>query len=61
MVRTTLLKRVEGLELWTTVTGQAELFAVKLRTGRARTFDTLDAAERSLAAALQQARALRAH
>ena len=61
MIRTTLLKRVEDLELWTTVTDRAEVFAVKLRDGRARIFNSLEAAERQMTAALRRARALRAH
>ena len=60
MTRTTLLKRVEGLELWTTVTGPVQVFAIKLRNGRARVFDSLEAEQR-MAAALRQARAERAH
>ena len=61
MIRTILLKRVEGLELWTTVNDRAEIFAVKLRDGRARVFDSLEAAERRMNAMLRQARVLRAH
>lgn len=61
VIRTTLLKRVEGLELWTTVSGRAQVFAVRLRTGRARVFDSLEAAERLMGAALRQARTARAH
>ena len=61
MTRTTLLKRVEGLELWTTVHDRAQVFAVRVRDGRARVFDSLEAAERRMGAVLRQARALRAH
>ena len=61
MIRTILLKRVEGLELWTTVNDRAEIFAVKLRDGRARVFDSLEAAEWRMSAMLRQARVLRAH
>lgn len=61
MTRTTLLKRIEGLELWTAAAGRAEAFAVRLRDGRARMFDSLEAAERRSGVLLRQARALRAH
>ena len=40
MPRTTLLKRVEDLEIWTTVSETAEHFGVKARNGRLRVFDT---------------------
>ena len=61
MIRIILLRRVEGLELWTTVNDRAEIFAVKLRDGRARVFDSLEAAERRMNVMLRQARVLRAH
>ena len=61
MIRIILLRRVEGLELWTTVNDRAEIFAVKLRDGRARVFDSLEAAERRMNGMLRQARVLRAH
>lgn len=61
MPRTTLLKRVEDLEIWTTVSGTAEHFGVKARDGRLRVFDTLAKAEALVAEKLARARTLRAH
>lgn len=61
MARTTLLRRVEDLELWTTVSDSAQHYAVKLRKGRMRVVDTLAQAEALLAAASAKARIARAH
>jgi len=61
MIRTTLLKRVEGLELWTGVTEGVQHYAVKLGTRRARVFPTLEAAEAMLAKQQDRAREARAH
>lgn len=61
MPRTTLLKRVEDLELWTTVSETAEHFAVKARDGRLRVVDSLAKAEALMAEKLRHARMLRAH
>ena len=41
MSEATLLKRVEGLELWTTVTATTQHFAVKVGRRRARVLATL--------------------
>ncbi|WP_158915657.1 hypothetical protein [Caulobacter sp. S45] len=61
MARTTLLKRVEGMELWTTVTETTQHFAIKTGERRARVAQTLAEAEAFLAAALLRARTARAH
>ena len=61
MARTTLLKRVEDLELWTTASETAQHFAVKVRGGRLRVVDTLAKAEALMAERLRHARSLRAH
>ena len=61
MARTTLLRRVEGLELWTTMGETAQHYAVKLDKGRLRVVDTLAQAEALLAAASAKARIARAH
>jgi hypothetical protein len=56
-----LLKRVEGFELWTTVSEAAQHFAVKTGLRRARVTDNRDEAEAFLAQALSNARSTRAH
>ncbi len=61
MSRTELLKRVEGLEIWTTVTETAEHFAVKVGDRRARVVRSLAEAEAVLEARLAGARLARAH
>ncbi len=61
MTRTTLLKRVEGFELWTTVSEAAQHFAVKTGLRRARVTDTRADAEAFLAQALSNAKTTRAH
>jgi len=61
MSRTTLLKRVEGLEIWTTVTGATEHFAVKIGERRARVVRSLEEAEAFLKAKIADARIARAH
>ena len=61
MARTTLLKRVEDLEIWTTVSETAEQFAVKGRDARLRVVDNLAAAEAMMAEMLRNARLTRAH
>ena len=61
MARTTLLQRIEGLELWTTVSGAVQHFAVKTGERRMRVVHTLEEAEAYLAARLKLARASRSH
>jgi hypothetical protein len=61
MTRTHLLKRVEGLELWTTVTETAQHFAVKLSERRARVLHSLEDAEALFAARLLHNRKARSH
>jgi hypothetical protein len=61
MSKTSLLKRIEGLELWTTVSGSSQQFAVKMGERRLRVVETLDAAEALLATTLLHVRMARAH
>jgi len=61
MSEATLLKRVEGLELWTTVTATTQHFAVKVGRRRARVLATLADAEAYLAAAVTRIRSARSH
>ncbi len=61
MAHTRLLKRVEDLELWTTVGASAEHFAVKVGQRRARVVATLEEAEALFAARLGKMREARAH
>jgi hypothetical protein len=60
MTRTILLKRVEGIELWTTISEADQHFAVKTSLRRARVTNTRDDAEAFLAQALSKARTTRA-
>ena len=61
MTRTSLLKTIEGLELWTTISGPVQHFAVKTGERRVRVVGTLEDAEAFLAAKLLDARIARAH
>ncbi len=61
MTQTTLIKQVEGLELWTSGTGSTQQFAVKVERRRARVLASLVEAERYFAQALERFRAARAH
>jgi hypothetical protein len=61
MASTTLLKRIEGLELWTSITETTQQFIVKTSDKRARVAATLAEAEAYLAAALERVRLARAH
>lgn len=61
MARTMLLKKIEGLEIWTTVGGGVQHFAVKVKDRRLRMVESLAAAEALMADRLRAARALRAH
>jgi hypothetical protein len=54
------LKRVEGIELWTTISEADQHFAVKTSLRRARVTNTRDDAEAFLAQALSKARTTRA-
>jgi hypothetical protein len=59
MTQETLLKSVDGLELWTAVTESTQHFAVKFGRRRARVLATLAEAENYFSAALKRIRALR--
>lgn len=61
MTRATLLKRIEGLELWSSVYGAVEHFVVRTGDRRARALHSLEAAEAFLAKRLLHARALRSN
>jgi hypothetical protein len=61
MSEPTLLKRVDGLELWTAVTATSQQFAVKVGRRRARVLASLAEAEAYMAAALQRIRSARSH
>jgi hypothetical protein len=61
MVKTSLIKRIEGLEIWTTVSGSIQHFAVKTGDRKATVVGTIEDAEALLAAKLQHARMVRAH
>ncbi len=61
MQQTRLLKQVEGLELWTTVSESAQHFAVKFGERRARVVRTLEEAEALFAARLGHMKKARAH
>jgi hypothetical protein len=61
MVTTSLLKRIEGLELWAIVAGSAEQFAVRTGERKVRVVQSIEAAETFLAAKLQNARIARSH
>jgi hypothetical protein len=61
MTRAILLKRVDGLELWTAFTETTQHFAVKFGQRRARVLSTLSDAERYFAASLAGVRVARAH
>ncbi len=61
MVKTFLLKRIEGLEIWTSVSGAVQHFAVKTGERRLRVVHSLEDAEAFLASRLRRARATRAH
>jgi hypothetical protein len=61
MSKTWILKRIDGLELWTSVTATTQHFAVKTREKRARVVSTLAEAEAYFADALNRARLARAH
>ena len=60
MAKTMLLKRVEGLEIWTTVTETAQHFAVKFGGRRARVVRSLEDAEAIVSDKLANARLVRA-
>jgi hypothetical protein len=59
MTRTILLKRVDGFEIWTTVSGAVQHFAVKTSAGRARVMHSLEDAEAFLASRLAALRLIR--
>jgi len=61
MTKATLLKRIDGLELWTAATETTEHFAVKVSERRARVLATLAEAEHYFTTTLNEARAARAH
>jgi hypothetical protein len=61
MAQTRLLKRVEDLELWTTVGATAQHFAVKAGDRRARVVATLEEAEALFSVRLGRMREARAH
>lgn len=61
MTKAILLKRIDGLELWTAFTETTQHFAVKVSRRRARVLATLAEAEAYLSATLRQVRAGRAH
>ena len=61
MTQSRLLKKIEGLELWTSVTEGVEHFAVKVDRKRARVLATLAEAETYLATSLNRIRAARSH
>lgn len=61
MQRSFLLKRLEGLELWTSISDKKQNFAVKVSEKRARVLNSLAEAEAYFAAALSNIRAVRAH
>ena len=54
MTQETLLKSVDGLELWTAVTESTQHFAVKFGRRRARVLATLAEAENYFSAALKR-------
>ncbi|MGC1301013.1 MAG: hypothetical protein WA840_01455 [Caulobacteraceae bacterium] len=60
-MKTTLLKKIEDFELWTTVSGSIQHFAIKTGSRKARVVETLAQAEEYLAKALREKRAARAH
>lgn len=60
MHRSFLLKRLEGVELWTAISDRRQNFAVKMGERRARVLDTLIEAEAYFAATLSNRRAVRA-
>ena len=61
MTKAIMLKRIDGLELWTAFTETTQHFAVKVGQRRARVLATLADAEHYFAAALADARVARAH
>jgi len=61
MSKTWIVKRIDGLELWTSVTETTQHFAIKTRQKRARVLGTLAEAEAYFADALDRARLARAH
>jgi hypothetical protein len=61
MAQTRLLKRVEDIELWTTVGASAQHFAVKAGHRRARVVATLEEAEALFSSRLGRMREARAH
>ncbi len=61
MTQATLLKSIDGLELWTAVTETTQHFAVKVGRRRARVLATLAEAESYFSAALTRIRAVRSH
>jgi hypothetical protein len=60
MARTTLLKRIEGFELWSSISDSQQHFAVKTREKRVRFSTSLADAEAHLAKMLRHARCVRA-
>jgi len=61
MTQATLLKSVDGLELWTSVSADTQHYAVKLGRRRARVLATLADAERYFTTSLKAIRASRSH
>ncbi len=59
MTQETLLKSIDGLELWTAANETTQHFAVKVGRRRARVLATLAEAESYFGAALQRIRAVR--
>jgi hypothetical protein len=60
-MKSTLVKKIEGFELWMTANGSIQHFWVKNAQRRARMLGTLAQAEEFLAKAVSQTRAARAH
>lgn len=60
-MKTTLLKRVDGLEIWATVGETAQHYVVKFGERRARVVESLAKAEALLETLVRQARLARAH
>jgi len=61
MTQPTLLKSIDGLELWTAVGDSTQDFAVKVGRRRARVLATQAEAEHYFGMALKRIRALRSH
>jgi NH3-dependent NAD+ synthetase len=60
-MKTTLVKKIEGFELWMTANGSIEQFWVKNAQSRARMMESLAHAEEFIAKAVRATRNARAH